>query len=127
MFENNTRNNSINFFIHHCLITITMKTDLEREVRSLIPWFRNIKDWTIIVDNTTNLYDQCEYDVDKKTATIYRRKSDISDRIYAIHEILHIVFIAAFHRTKPYSKQQINKREEDLIEDLCAFLYLNIK
>ena len=42
-------------------------------------------------------------------------------------QTLHIVFIAAFRRPKPYSKQQINDREEDLIQDICALIFLNTK
>jgi hypothetical protein len=102
-----------------------MKSSLEVEVVNFQNRFRNLKGWKIIVDETSENENQCYWDVKKKQAIIYKKTAPISDRIYAYHEMLHIVQMATFRGVSKYSRKKKEQLIETLIEDLTAILFLN--
>ena len=103
-----------------------MENDLKKEVEEIKQCFRILSDWKITVDTKGKLFDQCSFDVEKKKAIVYEKKSDIPDKIYVFHEILHIVLMATFRDVEGLTKKQRIAREEELVMDLTAFLFMNI-
>lgn len=99
--------------------------NIEEQIEFLKTHLRVLDGWKIEYNQTLINKTQCEWDVDKKQATIYRfGRKGRTPKDYILHEMIHIALASIF---KGKTKKEM-KVEQEFIRALCGLIdYKKIK